>query len=318
MPYACRVGDPEVVELARVANSLADEMSIDRAKARNTLGLALAHTASPGWEKLYREAGEIARAEGDNEQECAAAYWAVSAYGLYGPLSRAIEVGEAMLDRTESLGLRRWNHHFFVAYAVHRLGSGQGVPGLIERARRFLELDPLFRNRPQLELALAVGLIDAGDSVQAEAVITAGLDHARNTEERSLLTVAKAEHALTVGRWHDVVAAVDELDAFRSGFFGMNAAAESAAIYAAFESGEAFHIPRMTSDLMPSLAPVNVEHDALDNWRCGRTEAARMKLIAAATAWTKGSSPLRRPSMVLGQRARRARRCPERRPRAQA
>ena len=60
----------------------------------------LADALQPGWGEHYDTAAEIARAEGDHEQECATEYWRLSALGFYGPVQDAIDIGAHLLRRT--------------------------------------------------------------------------------------------------------------------------------------------------------------------------------------------------------------------------
>ena len=169
-----RLGDPTVIDDAERAWAAASAACTDRAKARNLLGLTLAHNGRSGWEEHYLAAAEIAREDGDVEQGLAAMYWLVSCYGLYGPLQKAIEREEEMLAVTERLGLRRLNHHFLGAYLVHMPGSGTAPDELVGRARRLLVEDPLFRNRAQVDLVLSIGLVEHGDAGGARDVLEAG------------------------------------------------------------------------------------------------------------------------------------------------
>ena len=196
-------------------------------------GLTLAHNGRPGWEEHYLAAAEIAREDGDVEQELAAMYWLVSCYGLYGPMQKAIEREEEMLAVTEQLGLRRLHHHFLGAYLVHLFGTGTAPDELVGRARRLLVEDPLFRNRAQVDLVLSIGLVDRGDAAGARDVLEAGRRFVRNDEDRSLLCVGAAELAWATADRSALAAALDELATCRRGFFGMNAFAASAAIHLA-------------------------------------------------------------------------------------
>lgn len=282
-----RFGDPAIVSVASDALAVANRAAVGRARARNTMGLALAHTGQRGWEECYQQAAVIARAEGNVEEECAAMFWMVSAYGFFGPLRRAISLGSEMLERTEQLGLRRWHSHFLGASTVHRLGTGNGDADLLERARRFLLDDPLFRNRPQVDMALATGLVDVGDLDGARAVLAEGRRHVRNPEGVSLLAVADAEIGLTSGVVEDLVAALEELATCERRFFGMGAAAESAAVHCVLQTGSAIEIPRLGSPLQPTLDVVDLERAALDDWLSGRARLASKQLAAAATEWSR-------------------------------
>ena len=73
-----------------------------------------------------------------------------------------------MLAVTERLGLRRLHHHFLGAYLVNSSAPAPAPDELVGRARRLLVEDPLFRNRAQVELVLAIGLVDRGDFAGAQ------------------------------------------------------------------------------------------------------------------------------------------------------
>ena len=264
-----RLGDPTVIDDAERAWAAASAARTDRAKARNLIGLTLAHNGRPGWEEHYLAAAEIAREDGDVEQELAAIYWLVSCYGLYGPLQKAIEREEEMLAVTERLGLRRLNHHFLGAYLVHMFGSGTAPDELVGRARRLLVDDPLFRNRAQVDLVLSIGLVDRGDAAGARDVLEAGRRFVRNDEDRSLLCVGAAELAWATSDRSALVAALDELATCRRGFFGMNAFAASAAIHLLIDDPDELAIPTFNASLMPSVDVVDVERAAYDSWRRG-------------------------------------------------
>ena len=104
-----------------------------------------------------------------------------------------------MIEETERHGLRRLHHHFLGAYLVQIFGTGTATDEHVVLARRLLAEDPLFRNRAQVDLALAIGLVDRGDPAAAEQVLAVGRRFARNDEERSVLCVGRAELAWACG-----------------------------------------------------------------------------------------------------------------------
>ena len=283
-----RVGDPCVIEEAEGAWAAAAAAGVDRARARSLVGLALAHNGRPGWEEHYRAAAELARADGDLEQELSALYWLVSGYGFYGPMSEAIALAAESAERCEQLGLRRLHHHFFGAYAVDRLGTGTAPDELLDQVRHLVREDPLFRNRAQLDLALAVGLVDRGDFDAAVGVLAAGGRFARNDEDRSLLCVGLAELAWARGDRDGLASALTELATCSRGFFGMNSFAESAAIHLLlFDDPSSTPIPRFPVTLMPVVDVVTTERAAFEAWRRGETSAAIDGLAAAAEEWCR-------------------------------
>ena len=280
-----RLGDPTVIDDAQRAWAAASAAGIDRAKARNLIGLTLAHNGRPGWEEHYLAAAEIAREDGDVEQELAAMYWLVSGYGFYGPMRKAIDRQVEMLAVTEQLGLRRLHHHFLGAYLVNLFGTGTAPDELVGRARRLLVEDPLFRNRAQIDLVLAIGLLDRGDFAGAQEVLDTGRRFVRNDEDRSLLCVGQAELAWATDDRPALSGALDELATCTRGFFGMNAFAESAAIYSLLEDPGEPAIPSFSASLMPIVDVVGVERAAFESWRQGDATGAIAGFDDAARQW---------------------------------
>ncbi len=218
-------------------------------------------------------------------------YWLVSAYAFFGPIDTSIELAAEMIERTEGLGLRRLHHHFLAAYLVQLLGTGAGTDGLVERARRLLVEDPLFRNRAQIELALAIALVDRGDQAGARKVLADGRRFVRNDEDRSLLCVGSAELASATGDLLALNDALDELTSCTRGFFGMNALAESAAVHALVARPSAVEIPRFNTMLMPVVDVVEIERMAFEAWRSGDGTEAIRGFDEAAQTWTDRSFP---------------------------
>ena len=162
--------------------------------------------AGPRPQRPSRLGGALSRGgragprDGDVEQELTAMYWLISAYGFYGPIRRAIDVGAELTERTAQLGLRRLHHHFVGAQVVQVLGTGTGSDDHVSAAKRLLADDPLFRNRAQVDLALAIGLLDRGDADAAGGTLAAARRFVRNDEDRSLLCVGQAELAWVARR----------------------------------------------------------------------------------------------------------------------
>lgn len=282
-----RVGDPELPRIALEALEAADGAGVERARARNTLGLALSHSGQPGWADQFRQAADLARASGDVEEECAANYWLVSALGFYGPMVEAIKIGTDMLERTQALGLTRWRHHFLGARALHLAATSGLTARDLDECRTLLRNEPHFRNRAQVELALVAGLVDHERGSEAALVIDEGRQVARNEEERSLLCCATTELALMQRDVHLLVSALDELATYSKGFFGLNALAESATVYLLLATPGDVQIPQLTSSLTPVLDVVRTERMAFDDWRAGRPEPAIATFLTAAAEWDR-------------------------------
>ncbi len=281
-----RVGDPSLVDAARVALALAESSGQQVSKAHSVLGLALAHTGQDGWDEQYRRSAALAKAEGDIEQELASTYWLASALGLYGPILAAAEIEQGMLTRTRQLGALRWHSHFLGAYAMHAFGTGTAGDDLIPEVRSLLATDPLFRNRSQVDLALAIGLIDRGEFDAATSVLDVGRAFIRNDEDRSLICIAACELAWSTDDWQALELTLTELATCERGFFAINAMAESATIYLSLQHGRAPTIPRYPTTVMRVVDVVATEHEAFDRWIAGDSDGAITTFVEAATEWT--------------------------------
>jgi DNA-binding CsgD family transcriptional regulator len=302
-----RLGDPSVIDDALDAWNAAVRAGVDRSKARSLVGLALSHNGRTGWAEHFEAAAALAREDGDVEQELTAMYWLVSAYGFYGPISSSIDLGRSMIAATEQHGLRRLHHHFLGAYLVQAFGTGIATDRDVSEARRLLAEDPLFRNRSQVDLALAIGLIDRADPAGAADVLAAGRRFTRNDEERSVLCVGQAELAWARGDRVLLRDALDELTACSRGFFGLNAFAESAAIHTLLHDDAPTQIPVFQTSLMPIVDVVHAERAGYESWRAGDGGAAVTAFAEAAATWSQRSFPrfAARCALAAGELARR-------------
>lgn len=235
-------------------------------------------------------------------------YWLVSAYGFYGPIQKAIERGAELMAAAERLGLRKLHHLFLSAQAVQRFGTGTAPDDLVRRARQLLADDPLFRNRAQVDLALAIALIDRGDPAGAGDVLATGGRFVRNDEDRSLLCVGQAELAWARNDRPALLAALEQLASCTRGFFGMNAFAESAAIHVLLDDPEASDIPSFGVSLMPVVDVVRIERTAFEAWRRGEATASIERFDEAARTWSeRGFYRFAARSLLAGGRIARRR-----------
>ena len=280
-----RVGDPAILAIADEALAAAERVGVERPMALSAAGLARSHTGQPGWDELFRAAAEAARTEGDEEQECAAVYWHVSALGFYGPMSHAIELGREMVARTSRTGPMRWHHHFLGALAIHLTASGVVDDDVLAACRRLLADEPLFRNRAQVELAIIVALTDRDQLDEAAAVAAEAMRHARSDEERAIICCARCELAFAARDPQRMREALTDLAACGPGFFGLNAVAESAALHLAVAMPDRYDMPRVATRLTPVLDVVEVERQAVDLQAAGRTTDAVDAMARAAETW---------------------------------
>ena len=133
-----RLGDATVIDDADEAWSAAERAGVDQSRARSLVGLALSHNGRPGWAEHFEAAAAIAREAGDVEQELTAMYWLISAYGFYGPLRAALELGPGLIEESERHGLRRLHHHFLGAHLVQVFGTGTATDEHVVLARGLL------------------------------------------------------------------------------------------------------------------------------------------------------------------------------------
>ena len=283
-----RVGDPSIVPLADDAVELARRRGVAVAQALEVAGLARSHTGASGWRERFEEAREIATRDGDLEAELAAVYWIVSSLGFYGPMVEAAEIGDEMVERTRRLGAHRWHRHFLGANVVHRFGLARLDDDRIRAIEQLLEHEPTFRNRAQLDLVLTALHCDRDRPDDARRVLDRGRPFVRSSEDAALHAIARSELALQAGDATAMQAAIDEIEAVGTGFFGLNVLLESAAIHLA-ATVPIQRVPRFSAVLTPSLGTVAVERQAFELMATGDHGAAWRTMRAAADAWTEAS-----------------------------
>lgn len=282
-----RVGDPDIVPIADQAAADAHASGVAVARALNTAGLARSHTGADGWDAYFTEAERAALAAGDDEERLAACYWRLSAFGFYGPMTRAHEFGASLVVETRQNGPRRWYHHFLGAHIVHHTGLGEVPDTLIDECHGLVREAPTFRNRAQVDLAVAAALLDRGDTAGAVAVLEDGANWAVTAESNALLACAWCEVALATRDVEMMRRAIADLAACGAGFFGLNALAESAALHLAFAHPGAFEPPVASTVLTPVLGAVAHERAAYEHQLTGEIEAAISACARAADAWAR-------------------------------
>lgn len=280
-----RVGDPAILAIADDALAIAERVGVERARALSAAGLARSHTGQPGWDDYFLTAAEAARVDEDVEQECAAVYWHISALGFYGPMSRAVELGTEMVQRTAQVGPLRWHHHLLGALAIHLTASGAMSDDVLAACQRLLAEAPLFRNRSQVELSIVAALADRGSLERAATVAEDAMRHARNDEERAIVCCARCEVGLAARDPRIMAEALSDLADAGAGFFGLNAIAESAALHLALAMPGRYELPQAATRLTPVLDVVEVERHAHQLQLAGRTADAIDAMGRAADEW---------------------------------
>lgn len=280
-----RVGDPSIVPLADAAVAVATRAGVARARALSTAGLARSHTGTPGWDERFAAASEAAADEGDQEEQLGAKYWLVSALGFYGPMPEAISIGAEMVATTANLRARRWYHHFLGAHVLHLSARGDVPDAFVRDALQLIHESPKFRNRAQVELALASALLDRGELARCDEVIAAGTLAARSGEDVALLACARCELALARRDVAAMRAALDTIVESGAAFFGLNAVAESAAIHLAYGAPGQLAPPATVTTLTPVLDAVALEREAHEHQLAGDLGAAIRTCGLAASLW---------------------------------
>jgi DNA-binding CsgD family transcriptional regulator len=272
--------------VAREALAVAERVGVDVPRARNVLATALAHDGRDGWEEAYRAVIPEAFAAGDAETACAAAFLLASHLGFAGRLREAIDLLDTMIERAGDLGQLTWRTHMRSAVVTDRFLAGTNPAGLVDDAARFVTEHPVFRNRAQPELVLALSLADTGAFSRARASLRRALDELPSDEDRSILLAGSTEVEWLAGDLRATVKLAEEATQLGGGWFGITAGAMAAAAYARFELDEA-----VTDE--PPAAKVSIfagfagEIAALRTWSAGDLQRALCELDAAAAAWLR-------------------------------
>jgi DNA-binding CsgD family transcriptional regulator len=307
-----RPGDERLADEVAQALELAEQAGVDQARAHSLAGRALAHSFRDGWRDHYRRAADVARAERDPDQECAARYWEISALGFFGPLEEALSVGRSLVDRSAELGQIVWHHLAVTVLGLHQSISGRLTSDMPDRLESLLRSDPNFRNRSQARLALVAAHLDLGDHVRAGHHLSALREEARSDDDRSLCFVAEAMVAEAEGDAAAMEAVLGGLADIPVGFFGLKVLAESSAIHLHLRNeAELPDLPRYSALCPPILWVIGVERSAYDDARSGRPADAAVAFEAlvgecisaggprwaarawasAAACWTRADQP---------------------------
>ncbi len=268
-------------EVARTALAVAERLGTDVPRARNVLATALAHDGLPGWEDAYRAVLPEAAAVGDTETECSAAYYLASQLGFAGRLPEAIDLLETMIERATGLGEVTWRDHMTAAAITDRFMLGGDPDRVACDAQRFVHERPLFRNRAQAELALALSLADQGRSDDAGAALDRAMADLTGDEDRSILLAAATEVAWMEGDVPRTVELAEEAAALGPGWFGITAGTVATAAVARFELAEAVMV-ELAPAKVPIFASFPVEVEALRTFAEGHPGRA-IELLDAVT-----------------------------------
>jgi DNA-binding CsgD family transcriptional regulator len=273
--------------IAERALAAAVEADVEVPKARLVLATALAHDGRAGWEPSFRQAIAAAETAGDRESECAATYFLASHIGLAGRPAEALALLEATIGRADDLGLGTWRTHMEAAALTDRFLSGADARQLAVDGARFVEAHPLFRNRAQADLIVALSLADDGRHDQAREMIETSLAERTTGDDRSILLTVATELAWMRGDLTVTIELADAALALGAGWFGITAGAAAAAALARLELGDTDvpeAPPRPTTPLFTGFVDVV---EALRGWGDGRPDAGIAQLDAVADRWAE-------------------------------
>ena len=147
---------------------------------------------------------------------------------------------EASTPRASALGEVTWRDHMALAAITDRFMAGGDPAALADDARRFVEARPVFRNRAQAELALALSLGDLGDFRRAtNGVLRRGVD-GDDIDRGPFDPPGGGDGAVLDGgrAAHGPSSTATLATALGPGWFGITAGAAAAAALARFELGQ--------------------------------------------------------------------------------
>ncbi len=254
-------------------------------RARMVLATALAHDGRPGWEEAFREAVAVAADAGDGESECAAGYFLASHLGFAGRATEAIELLDRMIARAEELGLGTWRTHMEAAALTDRFLAGFSPSRLVADSTAFIDAHPLFRNRAQADLVLALSLADEERHEEARRYVEARLAECTTSDDRSILLTVSAELAWLRGDHEAARSNAEAALALGSGWFGITAGAAAAAALARFESNDRAIPEPPPPGKVPTFQGFIIETEALRRWSESRFDLAIEQLDVLAARW---------------------------------
>lgn len=274
-----------VLERAREAVRLADELGQEQGYTRTRLASVLLTSGQPGWAELYAEVVDRAIAEGDDHLRRTAVVSLVLGRWISGDAAGAEEV--ARKELLDGPGEHFDEHWLGVAAYAALLGLLAGRPRgeVVDEFGPLLERWPRFRSRPFLESAVIVALADAGRHVEAAALRAATVERAGTDPQwRSIAAWAVVEASWLAGHPADAIEAARDLVALGVGDYPAAVQGRIAGAHAARELGTAPIGPRPVA-LLPAWRAAPVEWDAVVAALDGRSDDAVRGFLEAADAW---------------------------------
>ena len=201
-----------VVDRAREAVRLADEIGAEQGYTRTRLASVLLTAGEPGWAELYAEVIERAIAEDDRPLRRTAVTSLFLGRWATGDVARAEQVARQELAIEQPDGFDE--HWLTVASYAALLGllAGRSRAEIVAEFGPLLDRWPDHRARPFLESAVALALVDLGRHTEAaERLAAVRRCTGRAPQGRSIGAWAAIDAAWSAGRSQEALDAVDEL-----------------------------------------------------------------------------------------------------------
>jgi DNA-binding CsgD family transcriptional regulator len=274
-----------VVDRARAAVRLADEIGAEQGYTRTRLASVLLTAGEPGWAELYDEVIERAIADGDPPLRRTAVTSLFLARWITGDVREAEQVARQELAIEQPDGFDE--HWLSVASYVALLGLlvGRSRVEIVDELGPLLDRWPDHRARPFLESAVALALADLGRHAEAaERIAAAARCTGRDAQSRSIGAWAAIDAAWSAGRSQEAVDAVAALLALGVGDYPAAVQGRLVAGHAALARGAAPVGPAPAA-VVPAWRAAPIEWDGLVATHEGRPADAVARFSEAADAW---------------------------------
>lgn len=207
-----------VLQRARDAVTLADEIGAHGDYARLRLASVLLTAGEPGWAALYAAVIVRARDTGDERARRSALTSLILAEWTEGDPQEAHRLAweDVMAGPAHPHDASWLTHHAYAAVIGLLVGVDQQL--LVERHEAVLDAEPLFHNRQFLEVAVGLALADMGRTTEAEWRSRGAPSRAgQHPEARAVAWWLMVETAWLAGRLDEAVRAATEVEALPVG-----------------------------------------------------------------------------------------------------
>ncbi|WP_421118264.1 LuxR C-terminal-related transcriptional regulator [Aquihabitans daechungensis] len=274
-----------VLERARAAVRLADEVGAEQLYTRTRLASVLLTAGEPGWAELYDEVIERAVVEGDRHLRRTAVTSQTLGLWITGDARRAEEVArtELLIEPPDGFD----EHWLSVASYAAMLGLLVGRPRqeIVDEFAPLLDRWPGHRARPFLESAVVLAHADLGQHREATARLE-GVDEraGADPQARSIAGWARADAAWSAGRASDALAAAEDVLALGVGDYPSAVQGRLVGAHAALELGVPLVGPA-PAGVLPAWQAAPGEWAALVAAHAGRVDEAIAGFLDAAAGW---------------------------------